>query len=86
MFTEEIIQKDSGVCTNLERVIMNKGTYPSGKNLKRKVCLPGLFFAEVAQPGTARAWKSRDALRLRGSNLPSACYYKDESQKLKEES
>jgi H/ACA ribonucleoprotein complex subunit 4 len=27
--TEEIIQKDSGVCANLERVLMNKGTYPS---------------------------------------------------------
>ena len=26
--TEEIIQKDSGVCANLERVLMNKGTYP----------------------------------------------------------
>jgi H/ACA ribonucleoprotein complex subunit 4 len=29
MSTEEIIQKDSGVCANLERVLMNKGTYPS---------------------------------------------------------
>jgi len=27
--TDEIIQKDSGVCANLERVLMNKGTYPS---------------------------------------------------------
>jgi len=26
--TEEIIQKDSGLCANLERVLMNKGTYP----------------------------------------------------------
>jgi H/ACA ribonucleoprotein complex subunit 4 len=29
MSTEEIIQKDSGVCANLERVLMNKGTYPA---------------------------------------------------------
>ena len=29
MSTEEIIQKDTGVCANLSRVIMNKGTYPS---------------------------------------------------------
>ena len=29
MSTEEIIQKDSGVCANLVRVLMNKGTYPS---------------------------------------------------------
>jgi len=29
MSTEEIIQKDSGVCANLMRVLMNKGTYPS---------------------------------------------------------
>jgi len=29
MSTEEIIQKDKGVCANLERVLMNKGTYPS---------------------------------------------------------
>jgi H/ACA ribonucleoprotein complex subunit 4 len=29
MSTEEIIQKDKGVCANLERVFMNKGTYPS---------------------------------------------------------
>jgi H/ACA ribonucleoprotein complex subunit 4 len=29
MSTEEIIQKDSGVCANLSRVLMNKGTYPS---------------------------------------------------------
>ena len=29
MKTEEIIQKDRGVCANLERVLMNKGTYPS---------------------------------------------------------
>ena len=28
MSTEEIIQKDSGVCANLSRVLMNKGTYP----------------------------------------------------------
>jgi len=27
--TEEIVQKDNGVCANLERVLMNKGTYPS---------------------------------------------------------
>jgi len=27
--TEEIIQKDSGLCATLERVLMNKGTYPS---------------------------------------------------------
>jgi len=27
--TEEIIQKDKGLCANLERVLMNKGTYPS---------------------------------------------------------
>jgi len=27
--TEEIIQKDSGICATLERVLMNKGTYPS---------------------------------------------------------
>ena len=29
MSTEEIIQKDKGVCANLVRVLMNKGTYPS---------------------------------------------------------
>jgi len=29
MSTEEIIQKDKGVCAHLERVLMNKGTYPS---------------------------------------------------------
>ena len=29
MSTEEIIQKDSGVCSSLSRVLMNKGTYPS---------------------------------------------------------
>jgi len=29
MSTEEIIQKDSGVCAILSRVLMNKGTYPS---------------------------------------------------------
>lgn len=29
MSTEEIIQKDKGVCANLERVLMKKGTYPS---------------------------------------------------------
>lgn len=29
MTTEDIIQKDSGLCANLERVLMNKGTYPS---------------------------------------------------------
>ena len=28
MSTEEIIQKDKGVCAKLERVLMNKGTYP----------------------------------------------------------
>ncbi len=28
MSTEEIIQKDNGVCACLERVLMNKGTYP----------------------------------------------------------
>jgi H/ACA ribonucleoprotein complex subunit 4 len=27
--TEEIMQKDAGVCATLERVLMNKGTYPS---------------------------------------------------------
>jgi len=27
--TEEIIQKDTGLCAKLERVLMNKGTYPS---------------------------------------------------------
>jgi H/ACA ribonucleoprotein complex subunit 4 len=29
MSTEEIIQKDKGVCASLERVLMKKGTYPS---------------------------------------------------------
>ena len=29
MTTEEIIQKDKGVCADLERVLMNKGTYPA---------------------------------------------------------
>lgn len=29
MSTEEIIQKDSGICATLERVFMKKGTYPS---------------------------------------------------------
>ena len=29
MSNEEIIQKDSGVCAKLERVLMKKGTYPS---------------------------------------------------------
>jgi H/ACA ribonucleoprotein complex subunit 4 len=29
MSTEEIVQKDKGVCAKLERVFMNKGTYPS---------------------------------------------------------
>jgi len=29
MSTEEIIQKDNGVCAELERVLMNKGTYPA---------------------------------------------------------
>ena len=29
MSTEEIIQKDKGICASLERVLMNKGTYPS---------------------------------------------------------
>jgi len=29
MSTEEIIQKDKGVCASLSRVLMNKGTYPS---------------------------------------------------------
>ncbi len=28
MSTEEIIQKDTGICTCLDRVFMNKGTYP----------------------------------------------------------
>jgi H/ACA ribonucleoprotein complex subunit 4 len=27
--TEQMIQKDSGICATLERVLMNKGTYPS---------------------------------------------------------
>jgi H/ACA ribonucleoprotein complex subunit 4 len=29
MSTEEIVQKDTGICVSLERVLMNKGTYPS---------------------------------------------------------
>jgi len=29
MSTEEIMQKDTGLCADLERVLMNKGTYPS---------------------------------------------------------
>jgi H/ACA ribonucleoprotein complex subunit 4 len=29
MSTVEIVQKDCGVCANLERVLMKKGTYPS---------------------------------------------------------
>jgi H/ACA ribonucleoprotein complex subunit 4 len=29
MSTEEIIQRDNGICGQLERVLMNKGTYPS---------------------------------------------------------
>ena len=29
MSTEEIIQKDKGVCANIQRVLMKKGTYPS---------------------------------------------------------
>jgi len=29
MSTEDMVQKDSGVCAELERVLMNKGTYPS---------------------------------------------------------
>jgi H/ACA ribonucleoprotein complex subunit 4 len=29
MSTEEMIQKEKGFCTNLERVVMKKGTYPS---------------------------------------------------------
>ena len=28
MSTEQIIQKDSGICAKLDRVLMNKGTYP----------------------------------------------------------
>jgi len=28
MDTEEIIQKDTGMCASIERVLMNKGTYP----------------------------------------------------------
>jgi H/ACA ribonucleoprotein complex subunit 4 len=28
MSSEEIIQKDTGICATLERVLMNKGTYP----------------------------------------------------------
>ncbi len=29
MSTEQMIQKDTGICATLERVLMNKGTYPS---------------------------------------------------------
>ncbi len=29
MSTEEMIQKDTGMCADIERVLMNKGTYPS---------------------------------------------------------
>ena len=29
MSTEEMIQKDTGICAIIERVLMNKGTYPS---------------------------------------------------------
>jgi H/ACA ribonucleoprotein complex subunit 4 len=29
MSTDEIMQKDTGICADLERVLMNKGTYPS---------------------------------------------------------
>ena len=29
MSSQEIIQKDNGICANTERVLMNKGTYPS---------------------------------------------------------
>jgi H/ACA ribonucleoprotein complex subunit 4 len=29
MCTEDIIQKDKGICANLDRVLMNKGTYPA---------------------------------------------------------
>lgn len=29
MSTEQIIQKDTGICASIERVLMNKGTYPS---------------------------------------------------------
>ena len=29
MSTEQIIQKDTGICAILQRVLMNKGTYPS---------------------------------------------------------
>lgn len=34
-----------------------------------KSLFTGLVFAEVAQPGTARAWKARGSLSLRSSNL-----------------
>jgi H/ACA ribonucleoprotein complex subunit 4 len=27
--SQEVIEKDTGICANLERVLMNKGTYPS---------------------------------------------------------
>ena len=27
--SEEVIEKDTGICASLERVLMNKGTYPS---------------------------------------------------------
>ena len=29
MSTEDIIQKDKGICASIDRVLMNKGTYPS---------------------------------------------------------
>ena len=29
MSTEDIIQKDTGICTNIDRVVLKKGTYPS---------------------------------------------------------
>lgn len=29
MSTEQIIQKDTGICATIDRVLMNKGTYPS---------------------------------------------------------
>jgi hypothetical protein len=27
--SEQVLEKDTGVCASLERVLMNKGTYPS---------------------------------------------------------
>jgi hypothetical protein len=27
--SEQVIEKDTGICGSLERVLMNKGTYPS---------------------------------------------------------